>query len=199
MNYSTQIGDASDELQNSTMGNRDFGHRDRYGEMDDEMLVQEYAANEHLEENFSYARGNYDLAKIQQNQITPSTFSPMGTVRYKGAWTKTNNPTLTLQGTSDYVGKSIDNTNKMTQEAREIGISTNKIENIKLNSTISSGWYAGSCSPYPNQNNQRGQLSPSQFGGRTQTRSPRGGGGHLQLTMGTTSPSGQRGLMALTN
>jgi len=124
----------------------DFSRQAR-PELSDEELIAEYQANEDTED-FAYHQGNYDLAKIQQHQITPSTFNPMATTRYKGNWVQRNNPSLTLQGTSDYVGKSIQNTNRMQTHAQREGLNKQKIENIKLNSTISSGWYAGSCSPY---------------------------------------------------
>ena len=52
-----------------------------------------------------------------------------------------------------------------------MGLSAEKIENIKLNSTISSGWYTGSLSPY---GDARGKLDASQLfrqSGASQMRS----------------------------
>ncbi len=51
--------------------------------LSDEELIAEYQNNEEIED-FAYHQGNYDLAKIQQHQITPSTFHPMATKGYRG-------------------------------------------------------------------------------------------------------------------
>ncbi|CAD7933276.1 unnamed protein product [Amoebophrya sp. A120] len=161
--------------------------------LSDEELIAEYQNNEEIED-FAYHQGNYDLAKIQQHQITPSTFHPMATKGYRGSWVQKNNPNLTLQGTSDYVGKSIQNTNRMSQHAQREGLTKQKIENIKLNSTISSGWYGGSCSPYesshmipPQATNNR--IAPTEPGGLIGGTAPRGHGqGALMNTGMSSSP-----------
>ncbi|CAD7949796.1 unnamed protein product [Amoebophrya sp. A25] len=49
---------------------------------DEELIAEQQALEEH--EDFAYHQGNYDLAKIQQGNLQPSTFHPMGTTRYKG-------------------------------------------------------------------------------------------------------------------
>jgi len=56
---------------------------------------------------------NYDLAKIQQSGLQPASFTTMGAGRYRGNWQKKCNPTLSIQGTSDYVEQSMANTNEL--------------------------------------------------------------------------------------
>lgn len=126
------------------IGDQQQGELDAVQQYGDDNLdeIQGMNLDDDVESEFMYSADRYHLAKIQQDNCAPSSFTAVGTNRYKRVWQKEYNPEMTVQGTGRYVQQSMKNTSDMDQAGFGMGMSRRDMAQVKMNSTISAGWYA---------------------------------------------------------